>query len=224
MVHARTAILVGASAGGVLALTRLAAQIPAGLPAAILMVQHTAAEEASSLARLIARKARMPVALGRDGEMVEAGRIYVAPPGARMAVVAPGRIRLAEAAPEWRTQPAADVLLRSGAAVYGSRAIGVMLTGDAGDTTGGLVAIKRAGGISIVQNPRTVHALDMRPFTPLGDHPDYCVRLWQLPRLLRDLLIDLERGEVRVVAPTAPAAAANCTIHPWPKGRRRTDD
>lgn len=223
MVDARTAILVGASAGGVLALTRLAAQIPPGLPAAILMAQHTPAEEGASLARIIGRKARMPVAFGRNGERVEAGRIYIAPPGARMAVVAPGRIRLAVAAPEWRARPA-DVLLRSGADVYGSRAIGVMLTGDAGDTTGGLLAVKRAGGISIAQNPGTVDAPD-RPACPLlGDRPDYCVRLWQLPRLLRDLLIDLERGEVRVVAPSAPAAAANCTIHPWPKGRRRTDD
>lgn len=223
MVHARTAILVGASAGGVLALTRLAAQIPAGLPAAILMTQHITAEEGPSLARIISRKAPMPAAFGRNGERVEAGRIYIAPPGAHMTVVAPGRIHLAVVVPEWRAQPA-DALLRSGADVYGSRAIGVVLAGHAGDTTGGLLAIKRAGGISIAQHPGTVDVPDSPAFPLLGDPPDYCVRLWQLPRLLRDLLVDLERGEVRVVAPSAPAAAANCTIYPWPKGRRRTDD
>lgn len=201
-------------------MTRLAAQIPAGLPAAILMAQHTAAEDGASLARIIGRNAPMPTAFGRNGERVEAGRIYIAPPGARMIVVAPGRIRLAVAVPEWRAQPA-DALLRSGADVYGSRAIGVVLTGHAGDATGGLLAIKRAGGISIAQHPGTVDVPDSQASPLLGDHPDYCVRPWQLPRLLRDLLVDLERGEVRVVA---PAVAASCTIHPWPKGRWRTDD
>ena len=151
MAH-RDIIVVGASLGGVEAIPRLAATLPADLPAAVLVVQHMQEGSPSYLPELIRRGAAMRFAAAVDGEPIRAGRGYVSVPDHHL-MVQDGRIRLSRGPRESHARPAIDVLFRSAAHEYGPRAIGVVLTGLLDDGTAGLWAIKDRGGVSIVQSP-----------------------------------------------------------------------
>ena len=155
----RDIIVVGASAGGVDALSRLVAQLPADLNAAVLIVLHIGAG-ASHLADILNRAGKLPVSHPDDGEALLHGRIYVAPPDRHM-MVEDGRIRLVPGPKENFCRPAIDPLFRSAALAYGERVIGVMLTGQLDDGSAGLLAIKDRGGIAIVQDPREAVAPSM---------------------------------------------------------------
>src|SRR5207253_9307170 len=91
-------IVVGASAGGVEALRALVAKLPSDLPAAVLVVLHVAPDHKSILPRILAGAGPMPAAHAKDGEALEPGRIYVAPPDRHM-VVDDGVVRLTRSAP-----------------------------------------------------------------------------------------------------------------------------
>lgn len=144
-------VAIGASSGGVDALRAVAAALPADLNAAVLVVLHIGAHR-SDLPWLLARCGALPAAHGVDGEMVVPGRIYVAPPDHHM-VVENDRVVLTKGPRENWARPAIDPLFRSVARCYGSRAIGVIMSGGFNDGTAGLYTIKQFGGISIVQDP-----------------------------------------------------------------------
>lgn len=200
---AQTAVVIGASAGGVAALTRLSGHLPRQLGAAVLVVQHISPTSPGLLAGIIASTARMPVAYGERQQPVLRDHIYVAPPGPHMSVVWPGLIDLDYGPRENYTRPAADVLFRSACKVYGRRVIGVVLTGDDSDGTQGLTFIKKAGGISIVQDPRDAEVPNMPVSALRGDDPDYCVPLHKLPALIGRLVPTLDG-----VATDIPSTAA----------------
>jgi two-component system chemotaxis response regulator CheB len=145
-------IVVGASAGGLAAFKTLVAQLPDGLPATIFIVWHIAPDYPSLLPQILAQVAALPVAHAVDGEPIETGRIYVAPPD-RHLLVEPGVVRLSRGPKENRFRPAIDVLFRSAARSYGARVMGVVLSGTLDDGAAGLYAIKERGGIAVVQDP-----------------------------------------------------------------------
>jgi two-component system chemotaxis response regulator CheB len=147
----RDVIVVGLSAGGLGPLRRLAADLPYDLCAALFVVQHIGARR-SQLAELLAAAGPLPAAWAADGEPIEAGRVYVAPPDHHL-LVEPGRVRLSRGPAENRTRPAADPLFRSAARAYGPRVAGVILSGMLGDGTAGFAEIKRRGGTTVVQDP-----------------------------------------------------------------------
>jgi two-component system chemotaxis response regulator CheB len=147
-------VAIGASAGGVEAVSRIAAALPARFPAAVLVTVHVSASTPSVLPAILARAGRLPAAAVADGEPVVAGRIYVAAPD-RHLVVHDGRAWSDRGPREHHSRPAVDPMFRSVAAEYGDRAIGVVLSGALDDGTAGLIAIKRAGGIAVVQDPDT---------------------------------------------------------------------
>jgi len=182
-------IVVGASAGGLTALKALCAGLPADLPAAVLIVQHIVATARSVLPELLTRAGPMTAEHGVDGEEIRAGRIYVAPPDHHMMLDDGGRIMLRRGPYENRTRPAIDALFRSAAVHYGSRCYGAVLSGLLDDGTAGLVAIKRCGGTSIVQDPEEADWPDMPRNALIGDSIDYCVAVADmaalLPRLVR---------------------------------------
>ncbi|WEF33966.1 chemotaxis protein CheB [Pseudoduganella chitinolytica] len=162
-VPADEAIVIGTSTGGLHALQTVIAGLPLGLPAAVLIVMHTAEGE-SLLPALLARVARMPLRHARDGEPVLAGRILVAPPGQHLMVERTGagcRAVLTRGPKENYCRPAIDVLFRSAAAAYGPRATGVVLTGQLDDGTMGLLSIKTCGGRAVVQLPEDAVAPSM---------------------------------------------------------------
>jgi two-component system, chemotaxis family, protein-glutamate methylesterase/glutaminase len=148
----RDVVVVGASAGGIEALTTLVRGVPADLPAAVLVVIHIWPYAKSSLPQLLSRAGALPAAHARDGEPIEHGHIYVAPPDHHL-LIRDGRIELTRGPRENDTRPAVDPLFRSAAHAYGKRVIGVILSGALYDGTIGLMAVKARGGVAIVQDP-----------------------------------------------------------------------
>lgn len=145
-------IVIGASAGGVEALTKLVASLPADLPAAIFVVLHVSPEGTSVLPRILNRAGPLQAMHPKHGQAIEPGRIYVAPPDFHL-LVKRGYIHLARGPQENRHRPAIDPLFRTAARAYGPLVIGVVLSGSLDDGTAGLLAIKMRGGVAIVQDP-----------------------------------------------------------------------
>lgn len=178
-------IAIGASLGGVSALRKLAAGLPADLPAAVLVVLHVG-NHRSILPALLAADSALPAAHAVDGEALAAGRLYVAPPDHHMLVL-DDRVVLTRGPKEHHTRPAIDPLFRSVALAWGPAAIGVVLTGSLDDGTAGLQDIKRSGGIAVVQDPNEAHSRDMPDSALRHVEVDHCVALPAMPKLLASL-------------------------------------
>jgi two-component system chemotaxis response regulator CheB len=185
----RDIIVVGASAGGIEALTELVGGLPADLPAAVFVVVHTAPYGPSRLPALLTRHGSLRAAHAAHGEPIRPGRIYVAPPN-RHLVVRPGAVELSQGPREHRVRPAIDVLFRSAARAYGPRVIGVVLSGMLDDGSMGLLAVKAAGGLAVVQDPADA----IFPGMPRGARDtaeaDHAVPAADLGRLLGRLTRD----------------------------------
>src|SRR3984893_6911959 len=130
----RDIVVIGASRGGVEALKGIVAALPPSLQSALLIVLHISPTHASLLPDVLSRAGPRPAEHGRDGTRIERGRIYVAPPAHHMTVGPVGLLRLDQRPKKHHTRRPADPLFRSAASVYGSRVIGIILTG--GGTTG----------------------------------------------------------------------------------------
>lgn len=148
----RGVVAIGASAGGVEALSSLAAGLAPDLPYAYLVVLHMPVGAPSVLARIIDRKGSLPAVTAEDGADLQPGRIYVAPPN-RHLLVADHRLVLSQGPTENGHRPAINALFRSVALTFGARAIGVLLSGVLDDGVLGLAAIRSRGGATIGQAP-----------------------------------------------------------------------
>src|SRR5918994_2012210 len=111
----------------------------------------------------------LPADWAADGNRLQPGRIYVAPPDHHL-LVTPGHVRLSRGPRENRTRPAVDPLFRSAAEVYGPAVIGVILSGMLGDGTAGFSVIKSHGGTTVVQDPKDAQYPSM-PLTALANVP-----------------------------------------------------
>ncbi len=136
------------------ALTRLMAQLPATLPAAMLVVQHLAPDSTGEplVARLASHTA-LRCQLATDHVPLRAGHLYLAPPNRHLLVKA-DHLRVTQSPHENNYRPAADTLFRSAAVAFDSHVVGVVLTGMLHDGTAGLDFIKRCGGGSRGARPR----------------------------------------------------------------------
>ena len=172
---------VGASAGGVEALTKLVGALPESFPSAMLVVLHVG--ETSHLPEILDRAARLTVTEAESGQPVRGGTIYVAPPDRHM-LIHDGHIVLRRGPRENLARPAVDPLFRSAACSYGARTTGVVLTGGLSDGAAGLRAIKRCGGVAVVQDPRDAVVPDMPTNALRHVDVDHCVTLAELPGLL----------------------------------------
>ena len=151
---------IGASAGGLSALSAVLSALPADFPATVLIVQHLGHRGPSHLPRLLARESRLPVCGAHHGALIEPATVYIAPPGAHL-TVRDGRIALSETAPVHFARPSVDVLFRSIAESCGANAVGVILSGAGMDGADGVRAIKGAGGRTIVEDPATAQYAGM---------------------------------------------------------------
>lgn len=183
----RDIIVIGASAGGVVAVTELLATLPADLAAAILLVVHTSPVGRGLLPQVLQRHSALPVEHAGDGEKVRHGRVYVARPDHHL-VVSGGQIYNTRGPRENHTRPAIDPLFRSAALAYGQRVIGVVLTGMLHDGSAGLHAVQRCGGTCIVQDPEDATHGDMPRNAMRMVTPHHVVSRFDLPALLVNLV------------------------------------
>jgi len=145
-------LLIGASLGGLEPLKQIVAALPADLPAALLVAMHTAAGYDSALPSILARHTGLKPVLAIHGEPVVNGHIYIAPPDNHL-MLRSGQLSVQRGPKENGHRPAVDPLFRSAAQAYGSRVVGVVLSGGLDCGTAGLLSIKARGGIAIVQTP-----------------------------------------------------------------------
>jgi two-component system, chemotaxis family, protein-glutamate methylesterase/glutaminase len=148
----RDVVVVGASAGGVEALNQLVGKLPADLPATVFVVLHIAPSGTSVLPSILTRRGNLPAVHASDGDPIEHGRIYVAPPDHQV-VLEDESIRVVRGPRENGYRPAIDPLFRTAARAFGGRVIGVILSGVLDDGTIGLSVVKEHGGRTLVQHP-----------------------------------------------------------------------
>ena len=190
-------IVIGASAGGVEALKAIAGVLPGDLPAAVFAVLHQSPDAPGMLGKILDGAGPLAACLAAAGDPVERGRIYVAPPDHHL-LVKEGRVALGRGPRENRARPAIDPTFRSAAVAYGSRVVGVILTGYLDDGASGLAAVERCGGVTVIQDPEDAAYPDMpesalRAVAP-GGGPDHIVPLAQIGELL-GRLARTEAGE-----------------------------
>ena len=145
-------VAIGASAGGIEALSDLAAGMPRDFPFAVMIVIHMSRRAPSLLAQIIDRNGPLPAVTAVDGALLEAGRIYAAVPDHHL-LTRDHRVALSDGLCESGHLPGIDALFRSVALDYGPRAIGVLMSGLLDDGVAGLRAIKAKGGVTMVQEP-----------------------------------------------------------------------
>ena len=145
-------VAVGASAGGVQALTHFAAGLPPDLPYAVLVVLHMPTGAPSVLARILDRSGPLPAVQALDKEPLRPGTIRVAVPN-RHLLVDDHKVALSEGPTENGHRPAINTLFRSVALNYGQHAVSVLLSGVLDDGTLGTAAIRSRGGTTIAQTP-----------------------------------------------------------------------
>lgn len=226
-------IVIGFSAGGIEPLLQLVADLPSDLPAAVFVVHHFPAHSISALPSILTRTADLPVHTARDREPIVPGHIYVGRPD-RHLLLMPGLIRLTRGPREHGNRPALDPLFRSAARSYGSRVIGVILSGTLDDGTVGLHAIKSVGGLAVVQAPEqaaypgmpqsALEHIEVDHVVPANEMGTLLNRLTREPALPQALVpyevdpdLDPDRPEPAVVGtaalrrPTLPGAPSTLT-------------
>lgn len=183
-----TLIVIGTSAGGMDALTRLVAQLPKGFPAPIFVVQHMSPDvDGATLQQALNRSGNLPCKVATDGAAFQSGTIYLAPSDHHLMVVK-GKMRVTKGARENRSRPGIDPLFRSAAVAYRSKVIGVVLTGYLDDGTSGMIAIKRCGGTCVIQDPADAAHPDMPQNVLKQLEVDHVVPLAEMGALLTKLL------------------------------------
>jgi len=151
---------IGISTGGPNALTQMIPQLPADLKAPVLIVQHMPPMFTASLANSLNNKSELEVKEAEDGDIIERGKILIAPGGKQMKIVAAAdgitrKIKITDDPPENSCRPSVDYLFRSIAQHYVGRSTGVIMTGMGSDGSKGLVQMKKNGCIVIAQNEET---------------------------------------------------------------------
>jgi two-component system chemotaxis response regulator CheB len=154
-------VALATSAGGLAALTELLSRLPAEFPAAITVVQHVAPHTPRLLASILDQRTPLRVRTAEAGDRLQPGCVYVAPPDRHLRVTAFRTVSLGQDNRVRFVRPAADPLFHSAAASFGSRALGVVLTGCGEDGAAGVRAIRSAGGTVIAQDPSGCHRASM---------------------------------------------------------------
>ena len=149
----RDIIVVGASAGGVIALTELVKALPSSLDASIFIVLHTSPYSPSLLPKILSTAGTLNATHALDGQVFEKGKIYIAPPDHHLLLERGSRMVVKKGPKENLFRPSVDALFRSAAYVYGPRVIGIILSGLLDDGTSGMWTVKRSGGLTILQSP-----------------------------------------------------------------------
>jgi two-component system, chemotaxis family, protein-glutamate methylesterase/glutaminase len=149
------AIIIGTSAGGLLALTTLLEPFSALYPVPILIVQHRSKDERTLLEEVLSVKCKIAIKQADEKEKPEKGVVYFAPPDYHLLVERDHTLSLSQDAKVHYSRPSIDILFETAAYAYKSRLLAIILTGANADGAAGIKIIKKLGGTTIAQNPAT---------------------------------------------------------------------
>lgn len=193
----RDVIVIGGSQGSLEVLRGLLGGLPSDFPASVLIVVHTGPSSPGYMASILDRYSALPVSYAKHGELVEAGKVYLAPPDRHLEVVTPGLIYLGDGPKVRFSRPAADRLFVTAAKVFGSRVISLILSGGDCDGADGANAVVAAGGLSLVQEPDEAMVPSMPIHAIQTDHPSAAVKIKDMTAVLTRAVIGVQS------APTA---------------------
>ena len=177
-------VVIGASLGGLHALEQVLERLPADFGLPLLLVQHRAEDAPSLLVGLLRAHTRLDVCEAEDKAPLRPGCALVAPAGYH-ALVEHGHVELSTEAEVRFSRPSIDLALQSAADAYGRDAVGVVLTGANDDGSRGLAAIRRAGGVAIVQDPEAAERRAMPDAAIASSEPQWVLPLDEIgPRLV----------------------------------------
>lgn len=181
----RDIVVIGGSAGSIGALRNIIPALPADLPASVFVVIHIG-KRPSLLHEVLGRAAKLPVEWATNGTLFRHGRIYTARADQHL-LLHNDHMLLRRSAHENLARPAIDPLFRSAAASFGSRVIGIVLSGALNDGSAGLIAVERCGGVTVVQDPGDAEYPDMPQSALRAVHPDHCVPAGDIAALITRL-------------------------------------
>src|SRR5213594_1919266 len=182
-------VALAASAGGLTALSSVLADLPAGFPAGILVVQHLDPRHRSLMADILSRRTRLEVKQAEEGDCLAGGRVYIAPPNRHLLLNGDASLSLTQTELVHFVRPSADLLFESVAASYKDRAIAVVLTGSGSDGSMGVRAIKKMGGTVIAQDEATSEFFGMPGAAILTGNVDFILPLGEIPSALVTLVM-----------------------------------
>jgi two-component system, chemotaxis family, protein-glutamate methylesterase/glutaminase len=181
------AVVLGVSAGGMHALKAIIPELPATFSVPIAIVQHLGAQSDAYLVEYLNRLSAINVKEAEDKEILSPGTVYVAPAGYHLLIEPDRSFSLSVDDKVNFSRPSIDLLFESAADAFGEALIGVVLTGANTDGAKGLKAIKRLGGLAVVQNPKTAEASCMPRAALAATAVDHIVDLERIALLLRKL-------------------------------------
>jgi two-component system, chemotaxis family, protein-glutamate methylesterase/glutaminase len=191
---ANTIIVIGTSAGGVLALRSLLACFGANWPVSVFITIHTG-KNRSLMPDILNHSTPMHATFAEHQKIFRSGTIYVAPPD-RHLVIGHTSTFLSAGPKENHTRPAIDPMFRSAAQHHGRNVIGVLLTGYLFDGANGLFDIQQCGGTTIVQDPINAEVPEIPQNALLRLKPDYVVPLADIPMLIDQHLLQQKGAKV----------------------------
>ena len=195
----RDIIVIGGSSGATAPLKNILGRLPSDLPAAVFIVLHIPARGIGMLRTIAAAAAKLPVREAQNGQKIEHGQVYLAGPDHHLLLL-DGHMMLGRGPRENMVRPAIDPLFRSAALSYGPRVIGVVLSGLLSDGAAGLSAVKRCGGLALVQDPSDAIADEMPLRALETTTADLCVP----GARIGDVLSDLVRERAGIPLPIPP--------------------
>lgn len=188
MAQLRDIVVIGAAAGGVSAMARFAKGLPAEIQSSVIVALATPEQPARTVLQIIDSYAPIPATFAIHGEPIKARHIYLSPLGQHLFIGKGGVLMVERGNAFDSTRPSVNRLFASAAAVYGSRVIGIILSGHAKDGVQGMHDIEEAGGIGIVQDPDEA----TEPLMPLNvirrDHPSYMLKAHEIGPMLKQLM------------------------------------
>jgi two-component system, chemotaxis family, protein-glutamate methylesterase/glutaminase len=155
------AVVIGASAGALEALSAILPALPAGFRLPLIVVVHVPPNKRSALTELFQAKCRLSVREVEDKEPISGGTIYFAPPDYHLLIEVDKTLSLSSDEPVLFSRPSIDVLFESAAEAYGAALIAIVLSGANQDGAKGMSAVVEAGGVAIIQTPAEAFASAM---------------------------------------------------------------
>ncbi len=183
-------VALASSAGGIAAISHILESLPAGFPAAIVVVQHLDPRHRSLMAEILRRRTPLEVVQAAEGDRIRPGTVHIAPPDRHLLVNRDGSLSLSHSELVHFVRPSADLLFESVAASYEERAIAVVLTGTGSDGSLGVGAIKKMGGTVIAQDQESAEFFGMPAATIKSGHADFILRLDEIPLALTTLVTE----------------------------------